>query len=175
MLLRRWHRWIAVPAALFMLFIAATGIALHADMMLHGQTPPPAGPPGPAEVQPVPSDAELAAMMATLAKAARDNPDLGITSLQVQLAGKSVRLSAGTAVFGQGITIDAVTGNVIETPKPAEDYHYVLQDLHAGYFAGWTGRVVSILAGLSLLVLSVTGLQMWWTMKTRGKRGLFWK
>jgi len=51
--LRRWHRWIAVPAGLVMLMIAVTGIILHIQLI---QKPPPHGglPPGAEGMPPSP-------------------------------------------------------------------------------------------------------------------------
>jgi uncharacterized iron-regulated membrane protein len=109
-MLRRWHRWAAIPAGLFLFFIALTGVALHVDMILSGHAPPGSAAPSTA----VPATAQKA------------------------------------------------------------DYHFILQDLHAGYYFGWTGRITSILAGLSLLVLAVTGLQIWWRMRRTGQRNLYW-
>lgn len=175
MALRKWHRWIALPAALFLLFIAATGILLHADMMWHGNGPPGSEPMPEPTLQPIPSDTDLAAMIAMAADAARRNPEVTAAKLQVNLAGDRITVGVGDGSPFGGIMLDAATGEAIAPPAPPADYHYVLQDLHAGYFAGWTGRIVSILAGLCLIVLAVTGLQLWWSMKRRGKkRGLFW-
>jgi uncharacterized iron-regulated membrane protein len=126
--LRRWHRWAAIPAGLFLCFIALTGVLLHADMIRLGNAPPghesrPGGPP--------------------------DAPH---------------------------VRINAATGAVIaEPPPPPADFHYILQDLHAGYFFGWTGRFISILTGLSVLILAVTGLQLWWKMRCAGGKGVYWQ
>lgn len=57
--------------------------------------------------------------------------------------------------------------------------HNTLQDIHAGYFMGTTGRVLSILMATGLLVLSITGIVMYFQMISMRKRinrhGFFWK
>ena len=176
MVLRRWHRWAAIPAAVFLLLIAGTGILLHLDMMRVGL--PPAGP---GEAQPpaveIPSNEELASMITQLADAARAQDEVAVTSLQINLAGQRPTLVAGAGgpPGGGQVKLDADTGDrIIDPPTPA-DYHYILQDLHAGYYFGWTGRILSILCGLSLVVLCFTGLQIWWDMRRRGRKGLYWK
>ncbi len=176
MLLRRWHRWIALPAGLFLMFIAATGVLLHLDMMRLGQTPPGHGAPPLPQVQPLPSNAELSAMIGRLADEARRDPELAPQSLQIVLAGPRITLVAGSGgpPGSPQTKFDAVTGERIIDPPPPADFHYVLQDLHAGYFAGWVGRIISILCGLSLFALALTGLQVWWEMARRKKRP-FWK
>lgn len=178
MTLRRWHRWIAFPSAIFLWFIAGTGTLLHLDMMRLGQYPPGSGLDKSMPVRPIPSDAELAAMISRLADAARKDSQLKTQSLQINLTGPRVTLVAGAGgpPGSPQIKLDALTGQRIVDPPPPADFHYILQDLHAGYFLGWVGRILSVLCGLSLFVLSATGLQLWWDMRRRRRRGdLFWK
>ncbi len=182
--MRNFHRWIALPAAVFLFFIAVTGVLLHIDMIRLGHAPPGHEPKLPrplAKPAPMPNDAELAAMVVRVSDAARKaNPALPIKNIQLDLSGPEV-----TATLGEGgppgsphIKINAATGLVISELSPPADFHYILQDLHAGYFFGWTGRIISILSGLSVLVLSFTGFQLWWALyrrrKSGGKKGFFW-
>lgn len=178
MIVRRWHRWLALPAALFLLFVAFTGVLLHLDMMRLGQDPPGHEPRSSAPSRPIPSDAELAAMIARLADAARKDTTLKVKSLQVDLSGPRVTLVAGAGgpPGSPQIKMDARTGRRIVDPPPPADFHFILQDLHAGYIFGWPGRIVSVLCGLSLLLLAGTGVQMWWDMRRRRRKtALFWK
>lgn len=177
MLLRRWHRWAAIPAGVFLLLIATTGILLHLDMMRVGLPPAGSEELAPPESTPLPSDEELAAMVVQLARAARGQDEIAVTSIQINLSGQRPTLVAGAGgpPGSPQIKLDAVTGEQIIDPPPPADYHYVLQNLHAGYSFGWTGRILSILCGISLIVLSVSGLQVWWDMRRRGRKGLYWK
>lgn len=176
MLMRRWHRWAAIPAAVFLLLIAGTGVLLHLDMMRVGLPPAGSEQEPPPEVQ-IPSNEELAAMIAQLADAARAQDEVAVTSFQINLSGPRPTLVAGAGgpPGSAQVKIDAATGERIIDPPPPADYHYILQDLHAGYYFGWTGRILSILCGLALIILCVTGLQVWWYMRTRGRKGLYWK
>lgn len=175
--MRRWHRWAAIPAGLFLFFVALTGVLLHLDMMRLGQHPPGHGPQVSEQVQALPSDADLAEMVARLADAARRDPALKVKVLRIDLSGPRVTLVAdpGGPPGTPGIRLDAVTGKRIAHPSPAAGYHYVLQDLHAGYALGWPGRILSVLCGISLMVLAATGLQVWWDMRRRRRKaGFYW-
>lgn len=178
MKMRRWHRWLALPAALFLGFIALTGTLLHVDMIRLGQRPPGADHGARVLPQALPSDTELQAMIATIAASARTYADFPVRSIQINLDATHVTLiaSEGLAPGSQQIKIDGKTGKRIVDPVPPVDFHFILQDLHAGYWFGWTGRIVSLLTGVALLVLSLTGLQIWWDVRKRRKdKGFFWK
>lgn len=183
--MRKWHRWISTVAALFLLFVASTGVLLHLDMMVRGSTPPGGEPPLPPGATVTALDGNALGQIVTraVATAAATRPDLEVHRIEVSLLkGKPVvtigRMSAdGSAAAG--IKVDGTTGQIIPPPPPkAKSYHYVLQDLHAGYFLGWTGRIISVLLGLSLITLAVTGLKLWLDMYSRrrqaGRKGLFW-
>lgn len=146
--MRYWHRWAAIPAGLLLFFIALTGVLLHFDMIRVGHAPPGHEPPDSRPVRPLPSNAELGTI---IGRAGGDMP--------------------GTA----SLAIDGETGAVLHEAAPPADYHFLLKDLHAGYMWGWTGRVISILTGIALLVLSATGLKLWWDMRRRGRKGIYWK
>ncbi|KHS43851.1 PepSY-associated TM helix domain-containing protein [Novosphingobium subterraneum] len=178
MKMRRWHRWFGLPSAILLGFIALTGTLLHVDMIRLGQKPPGSDHGIQAPPRKLPSDAELEAMVGTLAATARSETDFAVRSLQINLDATQVTLVAaeGLAPGSKQIKIDARTGKrIIEPPRPA-DFHIVLQDLHAGYTFGWAGRIVSLLCGIALVVLSVTGFQIWWDLRKRRKnREFFWK
>lgn len=173
--MRKWHRWAAIPAGLILLFVSITGVLLHLDMIIAGQSPPGHEPPMRIAPRALPSNAKLAEMIGKIADVARRHPDQQVVMLTINLSGPRVTLSAGTGgpPGSPEITVDADTGQRIVVP-PQPGYHYVLQDLHAGYVFGWTGRIISVLCGLALAVLAITGLQMWWDMRRRGKKGLYW-
>lgn len=172
---RRWHQRLAIAAGVFLFLISLTGVLLHLDMIRVGQHPPGhggegGGPPPPAPN--IPDDAALAVMVQKLAAAARAEPGIPVKSLAIELAGPRVVLVAGAGgpPGSPQIKLDAATGERIVEPPPPMDFHYILQDLHAGYYFGWTGRILSMLCGLAMLVLSVTGLQMWWKLRRPHRR-----
>lgn len=174
--MRKWHRWAAIPAAVFIFVIALTGVLLHLDMIRVGQHPPGHEDGAPPPVQPLPSSAELSRIMARARAAIATRPDVPVKQITVDFVGPAVSVHAGAGgpPGSPSLLIDAATGRIVPQPAPQRDFHYILQDIHAGYVAGWTGRILSILCGLSLVLLSITGLEMWWTMRKRGKKGLWW-
>jgi hypothetical protein len=178
MKMRRWHRWFGLPSAILLGFVALTGTLLHVDMIRLGQKPPGSDHAIQTPPRKLPSDAELEAMVDALTATARSETDFPVRSLQINLDATHVTLVAadGLAPGSKQIKIDATTGKrIIEPPRPA-DFHIVLQDLHAGYTFSWGGRIVSLLCGIALLVLSVTGFQIWWDLRKRRKnREFFWK
>ncbi len=150
MKMRRWHRWFGLPSALLLGFVALTGTLLHVDMIRLGQKPPGSDHGIQAPPRNLPSDAELEAMVGTLAATARSETDFPVRSLQINLDATHVTLVAadGLAPGSKQIKIDATTGKrIIEPPRPA-DFHIVLQDLHAGYTFGWGGGSSACYAGL---------------------------
>lgn len=178
MTLRRWHRWSAIPAGIFMIVITLTGLLLHLDMIRLGQNPPGHDAARPETLHPIPSDADLALMTARIAAAARAERSMTVKVIQINLAGPRVTLSAGSGgpPGSPQIVVDGQSGQRIVTPPPPRDFHYILQDIHAGYFLGWPGRILSMACGVALLILSITGLQVWWDMRRRGKKkGFYWK
>ena len=174
--MRRWHRLAAIPAGVFLFFIALTGVLLHLDMMRVGQHPPGHEPAHPEAVQRIPSDAELAAMIARIGDAARGQNKVPIHVIQLSLTGSRPTLTAGAGgpPGSAQIKLDALTGQPIVDPPAPRDFHYILQDLHAGYFFGWPGRIISVLCGVSLIVLSLTGLQVWWGLRRRRRKPQLW-
>lgn len=175
--MRKWHRWVALPAALFMFAIALTGVLLHLDMIRVGQHPPGHEPERPMADTPLPDNQTLAVMVGRVADAARQQPSLKVRTLQINLQGEHIVLTAGPGgpPGTPQLKMDGATGRVIKDPPPPADFHAVLQDIHAGYVFGWTGRILSILSGIALLVLTISGFQMWADMRRKGrKKGLWW-
>ena len=178
--MRKWHRWISSIAGLFLLFVSATGVLLHADMMLRGATLPSENPPPPKTSAAMLDSAQIGAMIAQAVSRARaERPDLPVDHVELSLK-KGFIVSIGAAGQEQdAIKIDGQTGRVLPPPpRKPKSYHYILQDLHAGYYFGWPGRIMSLLLGASLAVLGLTGLKLWFDLYKRrrqtGRKGLFW-
>jgi len=113
----------------------------------------------------------------SLSAAREAQPDLAVSTIEMRFSGQDVRATIGPG-GPNGVMVNARTGEAT-TPVPKRaDYHYVLQDLHAGYFAGTAGRIISAFAAISLLVLGVSGLFVYVGMFVRrtrnGQRNLFW-
>lgn len=182
MKMRNWHRWFGAPAALFFFWLAVTGIALQFDLWIRGQPAPGAEARANLPAPPLPDDAAIAALATTAAKGYREvRPGSGAQSLTITF-GEKPRAVFATKDGPEAprVQIDPLSGAKVTPPKPRfTNYHNFLQDLHAGYAFGTVGRVISVLLGLSLLVLSVTGFKVYLDLYLRrrklGKPGPFWK
>lgn len=66
----------------------------------------------------------------------------------------------------------------VTTPQGIQ-WHYVLQDIHAGYYFGGAGKIINVICGMGLLVLSFTGLMVYWELLKRriktGRWQFFWR
>jgi uncharacterized iron-regulated membrane protein len=177
---RTLHRWVSISLALFFVLIAATGVGLQLDMWIEGKSPPGSEPPlPPARGQPA-ADAQ-AAIARALAIVSEERPGKPVTSVALDRMGKTVVIGLKDSKPAS-LKIDLASGAVspaVPPPGETRGWHYILQDLHAGYFAGPFGRVLSTLAGFGLLFLSFTGFMVYWNLFRRrwktGRKGLFWR
>ncbi len=174
MTLRALHRWTGLVSAIFFMGIAVTAFALQADLWISGKAPPGQEQPGPPPPT-LPSDAQMQHYMENAILAARR--DNSVT------AARTLTLTFGpnpTASFDQGgKKIDVTTGQFLPAPPQKKDWHLILQDIHAGYFLGQFGRILSCLLAICLFMLSYTGLRVYIDMFKRrrkmGRKSLFWK
>jgi uncharacterized iron-regulated membrane protein len=181
--MRKWHRWIATVAGLFVAFVSITGALMHIDMFISGVAPPGSEPVLPfsgAAAGALDPEA-LAAMTArAVSHAKTQRPDLKVSRIEIALKdGKTIVTLGGNLPADPSLRLDGASGNPAPPlPPKVKNYHYALQDLHAGYFLGLPGRILSALLGLSLLVLSITGIKLYIDLLRRrrqaGRKGLFW-
>lgn len=78
-------------------------------------------------------------------------------------------LSRGRFVFVQ---VHPATGGVARIVTRENSWWRFLEDLHNNLLAGRTGRIVNGIGGISLLVLCLTGMVIWWPGRSGWKRGL---
>lgn len=178
MLWRRWHRWIALPAAMFLLFVSTTGLLLHLEVARTASLAATGNQPPGLPVADLPDGPTVEAMMVRVFNEARREPNFTVASVSLTFTPGVVIGSAadGIGPDARRIEIDASTGERIAERADPMELHFFLQDIHAGYRFGWWGRMVSILCGLSLLVLAISGLQIWYdSYRRRKNRALFWK
>ena len=174
MTLRALHRWFGLVSAILFMGIAVTGLALQVDLWITGKPPPGQTKPGAPPPPTLPSDAEMQEFMKNAMLAARRDDSV--------TAAKTLTFNFGpnpTANFERkGKKIDVTTGQYIPPGPKKRDWHYIFQDIHAGYFLGTFGRILSCFLAISLFVLSFTGLQVYLEMYTKrkklGRKGLFW-
>lgn len=178
---RKWHRWIGFPAALFLLFAATTGIILAFTEFF-----------GEAEalreatrdlVSPVtvstPASAWQDPIARAFAGAVAVNGSAPVDRIEVQFKGDqpTVTLFTGKPTGGEDrkLVFDARTGTLLQNESYADKPF--LNRLHSGEAFGDGGLVVAMFWGLSLIVLTVTGLIIYWRMRRPGREGLrrvFW-
>jgi uncharacterized iron-regulated membrane protein len=178
---RKWHRWIGFPAALFLLFAATTGIILACTEFF-----------GEAErlreatrdlVSPVtvsaPTDAWQVPVAQAFASAAAVTGNAPVDKIEVQFKGDqpTVTLFTGKPTGGEDrkLVFDARTGTLLKNESYADKPF--LNRLHSGEAFGDGGLVVAMFWGLSLIVLTVTGLIIYWRLRRPGRTGLgkvFW-
>ena len=178
---RRWHRWLGWSAAVFLLFASATGIAVAATEFF-----------GAAEaererlrevVSPVttalPADATAAVLQRAFATAAGRAPGAPVDRVEWQCKATppTVTLFLGRPGGGEdrALVCDAHTGALLATTDYVDKPF--LYRLHSGEAFGDGGLVLAMGWGLALLLLTLSGLVIYWQMRKRGATGwqrIFW-
>jgi uncharacterized iron-regulated membrane protein len=178
---RKWHRWIGLPATLFLLFASVTGILVAwteffgADEALREATRKMVSPvtlKGPTEAW----TARLSAAFAAAAAAAGDAP---VDQVVVQFKGPrpTVAVFTGKPTGGEDrkFVVDATSGQLISTEAYADKPF--IHRLHSGEAFGDGGLVVSMFWGLALALLSGSGFILYttiWRPNRVGVRKWFW-
>jgi len=178
---RKWHRWIAWPATIFLLWAAATGVLVAfteffgADEALREATRDmistvTVSSPSAAWSEPI------ARAFATAATRAKGAP---VDKVEVQLKGAqpTVAIFTGKPTGGEDrkLVFDARTGLLLSEESYADKP--LLYRLHSGEAFGDGGLVVAMLWGLALLTLTITGLIIYlklWRPGQTGVRKVFW-
>ena len=178
---RKWHRWIGFPATLFLMFAATTGIIVAATEFF-----------GPEEalrerirdlVSPVtvasPTNAWSEPISLALASAARVAPNAPIDKLEVQFKGDqpTITVFTGRPTGGEDrkLVFAARTGALISNEAYADKPF--LYRLHSGEALGDGGLVMAMLWGLTLVILTITGIIIYirmWRPGLSGVRKVFW-
>jgi len=178
---RKWHRWIAFPATLFLLFAACTGLILafteffgeeEALREASRDLVSPVTLVSPARDWSDPIARAVAAAVATAGPAPIDK-------ITIQFKGEhpTVQIFTGKPTGGEDrqFVVDAKTGALVKTDAYVDKPF--LNRLHSGEAFGDGGLVVAMLWALSLIVLALTGLIIYFKMMPRVRRGIqqvFW-
>ncbi len=171
---RSWHRWIGLPAALFLMFVSCTGFVLAfteffgEDEALREATRDLVSPVSVAAPALVTTPIDLA--IATLAKTA---PDVPIDKVQVQLKGATptVTIFTGKLTGGEdrAYVMDAGTGALIRVDDYADKPF--LTRLHSGEWFGDGGLVAAMFWAAALAVLTISGTVIMWRMRRNDVTG----
>jgi len=173
---RRWHRWIGFPASLFLLFASITGIIVAGTEFF-----------GEEEalreatrdlVSPVSTDSPASSwsdpVQRALATIAAQGGHAPIDKIEVQFKGDRPTVTVFTGKPNGGedrkYVVHAITGALIATEDYA-DKPFVYR-LHSGEAFGDGGLVVSMIWGLALAALTVTGFAIFWRMRRRDATGI---
>lgn len=178
---RKWHRWIAFPATLFLFWASVTGIILGfteffgAEEALREATRSIVSPTTTASLATSWSGPVARALAAVNAK----SPGAPIDKIEFQFKGENptVTIFTGKPTGGEDrkFVVSAKTG-AIESIEDYSDKAFLLR-LHSGEAFGDGGLVVSMLWGLALAILSITGLIIYLRIRRPGLTGIkrvFW-
>ena len=178
---RKWHRWIAFPAALFLLFAAITGVITAMTEFF-----------GEAEtlreatrniVSPVTTDSAAPAWQQPLARAvasaATRAPGAPIDRVQIQFKGPQPTVDVFLGKPGGGedrrLVFDANSGALLRTDTYVDKP--LIHRIHSGEAFGDGGLVFAMLWGTTLAFLTVSGFVIYVTMRRKNRTGLqrvFW-
>lgn len=192
---RTLHRWIAIVAALFLAYVAVTGMLLAMDdiaLRLSGLLPVANGGEVPNQPQALTTlqPQDLARWLGNVERGARRiAPEARFNSVWVRVRGNRIQGIVTTgAPDPRQLTFDAVSGERLLPDSPSLrptgyvlrwDIHQIVKRLHRGDFFGLTGRWMSVACGLSLLFLVCSALVMYGQLllarRRLGRNALFWK
>jgi uncharacterized iron-regulated membrane protein len=178
---RKWHRWLAFPATLFLLFAAVTGVItamtefFGAEEALREATRD--------IVSPVRTDSAAATWQQPLeravARAAAVAPGAPIDRIQIQFKGPQPTVDVFLGKPGGGedrwLVIDAGSGGLLRTDGYVDKP--LIHRIHSGEAFGDGGLVFAMIWGTSLAFLTVSGLIIYLTMRRKNLAGLqrvFW-
>ena len=178
---RKWHRWIGLPAALFLLWAATTGVLVAGteffgeEEALRERTRDLVSP---VTVQSPPAEWSEPVARA-LAAVARRRPAAPVDKIELQLKGDAPTVTVFTGRPGGGedrrYVVDAGTGRVLADESYADKP--LVYRLHSGEAFGDGGLVFAMGWGLALVALTASGLAIWWRIRragATGRRRFFW-
>ena len=178
---RKWHRWIAFPASLFLLFAAITGVVVAMTEFFGEEealreatrdlvSPVSTGSPTASWQDPI---------ARALAGAAREAPGAPIDRVQVQFKGVPATVSVFLGKPGGGedrrLVFDAISGALIKTDSYVDKP--LVHRIHSGEAFGDGGLVMAMMWGTVLAFLTLSGFIIYLTMRRRNPAGLqrvFW-
>ena len=186
------HRAVAIAASVFVTVVVFTGTALAFNdigvstyrIVHHGARPGMT-----ADVSKPLTDAELPGMVqTTLAAFRKAHPDTPIKVLRLRyFAGMPQGIVIGGGAQTRQYPINASTGRAAPLWAPSYpvtgqpfgwQWDQFAKGIHRGDAFGLTGRWMSLLTGLSVLFLCISGaanyFELWNRRRKAGKPGLFW-
>ena len=178
---RKWHRWIAFPAALFLLFASVTGVIVaiteffgEAEALREATRDLVSPVRVSADARPVADPIERA-----LATARTTAPDAPIDKIVMQFKGAqpTVEIFTGRPEGGedQRFIFDARNGALLRQESYADKP--LIHRIHSGEFFGDGGLVFAMIWGVAMAFLTLSGVWIYLTMRRPNQSGLrkvFW-
>ena len=178
---RKWHRWIAFPATLFLLFVSITGLSLAiteffgAEEALREATRSLVSATTTASPATTWSDPVGRAIAAVNSK----TPGAPIDKIEFQFKGANptVTVFTGKPAGGEDKKfVVSATSGAIQSVEDYVDKPFLLR-LHSGEAFGDGGLVLAMFWAAALAVLSITGLIIYLRIRRPGATGIkrvFW-
>jgi uncharacterized iron-regulated membrane protein len=178
---RQWHRWIGLPATIFLLWAATTGFLVAfteffgAEEALRERTRD--------LVSPVTVASPAAALADPLSRAvaavAARGAGAPVDKIEMTFKGDepTVTIYTGRPTGGEDrkFVVDARTGRIVSEEAYADKP--LLYRLHSGEAFGDGGLVMAMGWALALVALTISGLLIWWRLRrpeATGIRRWFW-
>jgi len=176
---RKWHRWMGTVAGLLLLLIGATGILLQVDEVAHLTDGPRPQPVDISRLQPIDAIA-LTTRVQSLSAGRK------ILSLHLDARPNGPTATVRFADAKSPVEIDLKTGVQKAIADPAKPKNTLLRrirllvlNLHTFGLVGAWGHVAGIFVSVMLMVLSGSGLWMWWSVRQerikRNQTSWFWR
>ena len=178
---RRWHRWIGFPAAVFLLFAAVTGfIVATTEFFGEAEALREASRDMTSPVTTAARDAEWTEPISrAMSLAGQRAPGAPIDKITVQFKGERPTVTVYFGKPGGGedrlMVVDARTGALIKEDAYADKP--LFHRIHSGEWFGDGGLVFAMFWAMALVVLTISGLIIYWTMRRKNAIGLqkvFW-
>jgi uncharacterized iron-regulated membrane protein len=182
--MRNIHRWVSVPAGMFLGLIGITGVYLQSDILLEHYFPEQKS-----DTQGMSMDEVPRLLETSLARMRRSAPGMRIASIELSARGGAPHadvIFAGSG--GRTQTFDARNGELSAPPVggPLHEsrrlrlrLRAIVLGLHQGGIIGVAGGWLGWSCGLALVTLVMTGFLIYlrlyrqrWRLR---RRGLFWQ
>lgn len=178
---RKWHRWVAFPAAVFLLFAAVTGFIVATteffgeEEALREATRDLTSPLSTAS----PADAWSGPIGKAMAAAQQRAPGAPVDKITAQFKGDQPTVTVYLGKPGGGedklFVFDANSGSLIREDAYADKP--LFNRIHSGEWFGDGGLVFAMFWALALAFLTISGIYIYWTMRRKnpvGLQKLFW-
>ena len=183
--MRKIHRWVSLPASLFLLVVAITGVLLQGTQLFGGdeaEREKQAAAVSRYTLAGTPRDVSATidrALAAVAAAAGKHAADVQLNGVDLQWRAVPPRVvvhAAKGGSEGERFTVDAATGAILGREADGES---LLVRIHTGEIFGDAGVFMGLLWGTAMVVLTVTGVWLYWKMykaraSIKGWRRVFW-